>query len=244
MISIFKKKYSLADCIPEGYTDIHSHVLHGIDDGAKTIEESALLLQGMIDLKFGKCITTPHTNTLFETTTKEVILNRYQDLLQALPELSNQLQLQVASEYLIEPELDLLTETKSLLTLKDNYVLVEIPYINEPLNLFQQLFEIQLAGYIPVLAHPERYAFYYDHPNRYYELKKAGCLFQLNLLSTVGYYGKKTVKATEFLLKNQLIDFTGSDIHHIKHLEAFQRKIKIKKIHLLIEAMERNFSLK
>jgi protein-tyrosine phosphatase len=240
VISIFKKKYSLADCIPEGYTDIHSHILHGIDDGAKTIEESALLLQGMIDLKFGKCITTPHTNTLFETTTKEVILNRYQDLLQALPELSNQLQLQVASEYLIEPELDLLTKTKSLLTLKDNYVLVETPYINEPLNLLQQIFEIQIAGYIPILAHPERYAYYYEHFERYHELKKSGCLFQLNLLSTVGYYGKKAVDAADYLLKNQLIDFTGSDIHNKKHIEAFHKKLKIKKVHLLIEAMEKN----
>jgi protein-tyrosine phosphatase len=240
VISFFKKKYSLADCIPEGYTDIHSHVLYGIDDGAKTIEESALLLQGMIDLKFGQCITTPHTNTLFETTTKEVILNRYQELLRALPELSSQLQLQVASEYLIEPELDHLRKTKTLLTLKNNHLLVEIPYVNEPLNLLQQLFEIQQAGYTPVLAHPERYAFYYDHPNRYYELKKAGCLFQLNLLSTVGYYGKKAVKATDYLLKNQLIDFTGSDIHHKKHIEAFHKKVKIKKVHLLIEAMEKN----
>ena len=244
MISLFKKKYSLADCIPEEYTDIHSHVLWGVDDGAKTIEESALLLQGMIDLKFAKCITTPHTNTSFKTTTKEVIVNRHQELLRALPELSNQLQLQAASEYLIEPELDLHTKTKTILTLKDNYILVEIPYINEPLNLFQHLFEIQLSGYIPVLAHPERYAFYYDNMDRYYELKKAGCLFQLNLLSTVGYYGKKALEATDYLLKNQLIDFTGSDIHHKKHLDAFSEKIKIREISLLIEAMKRNVFFK
>jgi tyrosine-protein phosphatase YwqE len=240
VFSLFKKKKILADCIPEGYVDFHSHILYGIDDGAKTIEDSAFLLQAMIDLRFAKCITTPHTNTSFKTSTHEVIASRYQETIETLFELSKKLDLQVASEYLIEPELVPLTAAKQLLPIKDQYVLVEIPYLNEPLNLFQQLFEIQLAGYQPVLAHPERYPFYFSNLNRYKELKKSGCLFQLNLLSTVGYYGPKIQEIAGYLLKNDMIDFTGSDIHHQNHVKAFYESVKIKEIPQLIEAMQRN----
>jgi tyrosine-protein phosphatase YwqE len=85
-------------------------------------------------------------------------------------------------------------QSHDLLTLKDNYVLVEMSYINAPIQLYSILFDLQVAGYIPVLAHPERYLFYHNNFNEYVKLKEPVCLFQLNLLSVVGYYGPQIKK--------------------------------------------------
>ena len=241
MISFFKSKPKLSELIPDGYVDIHSHALFGIDDGAQNIEETAFLLQSMIDLKFSKCITTPHTMKHVWDNTTESITERLNDVKKALPELTNQLKLQAASEYLMDDSFTHLFKSTPLLTLKDKYVLVEMSYLNPPIQLHDIIFELQLAGYTPVLAHPERYTFYHNDFEQYNKLKITGCLFQLNLLSTVGYYGKPVADIAQRLLKNKMIDFTGSDIHHKNHVNAFYKKIKIKEPEILVETMKNNF---
>ena len=120
------------------------------------------------------------------------------------------------------------------------HVLVEMSYLNAPIQLYDVLFELQIAGYKPVLAHPERYLFYYNNFNEYYKLKKAGCLFQLNLLSTVGYYGKEVAALTEKLLVNEMYDLVGSDVHHENHINAFNNKIVVKSYSNLMHPIERN----
>ena len=119
-------------------------------------------------------------------------------------------------------------QNEKLLPLKDNYVLVEMSYINAPIQLYKILFDLQVAGYKPVLAHPERYTFYHNKLNEYEKLKKAGCLFQMNLLAVVGYYGENVTKIAEQLLQKGMYDFVGSDVHHDNHIAAFDQKIKIK----------------
>jgi protein-tyrosine phosphatase len=131
-------------------------------------------------------------------------------------------------------------EKGPLLCLKNKYVLVEMSYLNPPVQLYDILFELQLNGYTPVLAHPERYLFYHKNPNEYNKLKKAGCLFQLNLLATVGYYGSEITQIAENLLQKELYDFVGSDIHHEKHIASFYLPIKIKKQNELQKLMENN----
>jgi protein-tyrosine phosphatase len=127
-----------------------------------------------------------------------------------------------------------------LLTLKDNYVLVEMSYINAPIQLYDVLFDLQVAGYIPVLAHPERYLFYHNNFNEYSKLKRAGCLFQLNLLAVVGYYGEGVAKIAEQLLEKGMYDFVGSDVHHDSHIAAFDKKVKLKDSTSLKEAIANN----
>ncbi|MNL14365.1 Tyrosine-protein phosphatase YwqE [compost metagenome] len=129
---------------------------------------------------------------------------------------------------------------EELLTLKDNYVLVEMSYINAPLELYKILFDLQVAGYIPVLAHPERYIFYHKSFSEYEKLKRAGCKFQLNLLSIVGYYGGEITKIAEELLKKGMYDFAGTDVHHAKHIRAFDEKVNIKSISNLKEVIANN----
>ena len=240
MLSFLKSKPVLKELIPTGYTDIHSHILFGIDDGAKTVEDSNFLMESLIDFGFAKCITTPHTIENVWDNTPEIITSRHEELNRLSPELTNKLQLKAASEYMINEAFVRLFKNKQLLTLKDKYVLVEVSYMSPPINLMDILFELQLAGYIPVLAHPERYAYFHNNFQEYKKLKKAGCLFQLNLLSTVGYYGPDVAATTEKLLKKGLIDFTGSDVHHKNHIEAFSKKLKIKEPEALKEALQNN----
>ena len=145
-----------------------------------------------------------------------------------------------AAEYMLDDNFKNILQNEKLLTVKDDYILVEMSYINAPIQLYDIIFEIQIAGYIPILAHPERYTFYHLSFNEYKKLKRAGCLFQLNLLSSVGYYGPNVAKAADDLLKNNLIDFVGSDVHHSKHVEFFNKKIVLKNFGSLKEAFQNN----
>jgi tyrosine-protein phosphatase YwqE len=140
--------------------------------------------------------------------------------------------------------MDLLKNDTPLLTLKDNYVLVEMSYINPPIQLFEIVFEIQIKGYQPVLAHPERYNFYHGNLDAFKKLKNAGCKFQLNMLSSVGYYGPAVAKCAQDLLKNNLMDFIGSDVHHERHLAAFEQKIVVKEIETIKKIIENNHFFK
>src|SRR6478736_1602819 len=240
MFSFIKSKPLLKDLIPEGYVDIHSHILFGIDDGAQLPEDSQFLMQRMIDLGFSKSITTPHTIHSIWDNTSEIINGRLNEVQETFPELSAQLDLRAASEYMMDHNFISRLQTEPLLTLKNNYVLVEMSYLNPPIQLHDILFEIKLAGYIPVLAHPERYLYYHNDLSQYDKLKKSGCLFQLNLLATVGYYGENVAKIADQLLKKGKYDFTGSDAHHAKHIAAFDQKIKIKEEKVLKEVMLNN----
>lgn len=240
MFSIFKSKPALKDLVPNDYVDIHSHILFGIDDGAKTLEDSNFLLGSLKEIGFAKSITTPHTIINVWDNTRESILKKHEELCTLSPDLSRNLELRVASEYMINDAFVALFKSQPLLTLKGNYVLVEMSYTNPPIQLYDMLFQLQLAGYTPVLAHPERYAFYHSNFSEYKKLKKAGCLFQMNLLSAVGYYGSEVTQAAEKLLKKGLIDFTGSDVHHRMHIEGFSKKIKFKDTGALTDAMKNN----
>ena len=151
----------------------------------------------------------------------------------------NRFKTSCASEYMLDDSIIKKAKEKELLCLKDNYVLVEMSYISAPINLYEIIYEICINGYIPVLAHPERYIFI-DNFKEYYKLKKFGCLFQLNLLSATGYYGNLVKIRTDELIEKKLIDFVGSDIHTLKHISSFDRKVQVNKLDLFEKAIERN----
>lgn len=244
MLSLFKSKPKLAELIPSGYVDIHSHVLPGIDDGAQKIKDAEFLLESMIDFGFSKVITTPHTMKNVWDNTTETIKNAHHLVQDELPELSKKVALNCASEYFLDENLMQLVQRENLLTLKDNFILIEMSYLNAPIQLYDFLFELQLKGYQLVLAHPERYSYFYSNKKEYQKLKKAGCLFQLNLLSTVGYYGKDAADIAHYLLKKEMYDFTGSDIHHKNHIRAFQSKIVNNNGDRIVDVMKKNVFFK
>jgi protein-tyrosine phosphatase len=233
-----KKKPILKDLIPDNHIDFHSHLLFGIDDGAANFEDTLGLVKAMNGFGITQITTTPHVmNHVWENTT-EIIVNRQNDVNALFKEHEVDFTIKAAAEYLLDDSFVKLFQNEPLLTLKDNYVLVEMSYINAPLQLYDILFELQIAGYKPVLAHPERYNFYHNKIDEYKRLKNAGCLFQINLLSTVGYYGEFVARTAEELLKRGMIDFASSDIHHEKHIAAFDGKVLFKDAQPLEEAIE------
>tara|TARA_R110000868_G_scaffold4428_9_gene27883 strand:- start:316 stop:1056 length:741 start_codon:yes stop_codon:yes gene_type:complete len=235
-----KNKPVLKDLIPEGHVDIHSHLLPGIDDGARTFEDTLRLTQALQGFGVTQLITTPHIIEHVWENTQEQILTIKTTTVLELEKNNIRIPFKAAAEYLMDDQFVRLFRSHSLLTLKDNYVLVEMSYINAPIQLYSILFDLQLAGYIPVLAHPERYLFYHNNFNEYVKLKRAGCLFQLNLLSVVGYYGPQITKIAEQLLTKGMYSYVGSDVHHNNHIKAFEQKVKLKDLAPLKEAIANN----
>ena len=241
MIHFFKQKPYLQDLIPNNYIDIHSHLLPGIDDGAVTIEDTIELIKGLKNIGITKFITTPHVISEVWNNSKKTIEDTCFDTLNKLAFADLNIQLKAAAEYMIDNEFRALFKKEQLLTIKENYVLVEMSYLNPPFHLFEIIKELQEYGYQPILAHPERYNFYHNSIKEYKKLKEIGCLFQLNMLSTVGYYGKNVSKTCDDLIANNLIDFIGSDVHHLKHLDSIGKKIIIKNHDYLPIIFENNY---
>lgn len=240
MFTLFKSKPILKDLIPNNHVDIHSHLLPGIDDGAKSFEVTLGLTQSLQNFGISQFITTPHIIQHVWDNTREQIITTKNNTVEALAKNNITIPFQAAAEYLMDDQFVKLLQSNDLLTLKDNYVLVEISYINAPIQLYSILFDLRVAGYIPVLAHPERYLFYHKNFSEYEKLKKAGCLFQLNLLAVVGYYGEKIAKIADTLLQKGMYDFVGSDVHHSKHIAAFNDKVKLKDVAPLKEIIGNN----
>ncbi len=194
MLTFFRSKPILKDLIPDDHIDIHSHLLPGIDDGARTFEDTLRLTQALQGMGISQFITTPHIIQHVWDNTHEQILDKKTTTVLELEKNNIRVPFNAAAEYLMDDQFVQLFESRDLLTLKDNYVLVEMSYINAPIQLYSILFDLQVAGYIPVLAHPERYLFYHNNCNEYLKLKRAGCLFQLNLLSIVGFMVLQSLK--------------------------------------------------
>ena len=240
MLTIFKSKPLLKDLIPDDYIDIHSHLLPGIDDGAKKFEDSLRLTKALQGFGVAQFITTPHIiHHYWENTGHNIKANEEQTR-KELNANKVTVPFRAAAEYMMDDYFVTLFQSGQLLTLKDNYVLVEMSYINPPIQLYSILFDLQVAGYIPVLAHPERYGFFHNNFEEYQKLIGAGCLLQLNLLSTVGYYGEGITKIAEKLLQKGMYSFVGSDVHHDNHIASFSQKIKIKDALPLKEAINNN----
>jgi len=240
MLSIFKSKPFLKDLIPDNYIDIHSHLLPGIDDGAQTFEDSLRLIKALQGLGTTQIITTPHIIHNFWDNNSQNIKANEEVTRKELQKNNLSIPMRAAAEYMMDDSFVKLFQSGELLTLKKNYVLVEMSYINAPIQLYSILFDLQIAGYIPVLAHPERYVFYHHNFEEYNKLTNAGCLLQLNLLAVVGYYGEGIAKIAEKLLQNGMYSFVGSDVHHNNHIAAFEQKIKLKDPTPLKEAIANN----
>lgn len=225
MFGLFKKKdkVSAEPVFAPLHTDMHSHLLPGIDDGSPDVETSLKLMEGLIQLGYRKFICTPHIYKELYPNTPETIKTAYDKLWPAVQEKFPGVELGYAAEYYLDDHFDeLLGSGKPLLTISDNYVLVEYSFSSPPMDLKEKLYNLQLEGYKPILAHPERYGYYASAKHGYDALFDSGCVFQLNMLSLGGYYGKSPAQLAQYLLDKNYITLLGTDIHHLKHLHAFQ----------------------
>jgi tyrosine-protein phosphatase YwqE len=223
MFSIFKKKFNQPPDLSSLVTDMHSHLVPGVDDGATDVENSLELIRGLNDLGFQKFITTPHVLWDIYKNNSQTITPKYDELQMGLKENKMNVPIKFAAEYFLDYHVDeLIEDEQRLLTIKDNMVLVEFSFVSAPLDLKEKLFSVQMAGYQPIIAHPERYIYFGRNKEMYEELREAGYFFQVNLLSIAGYYGKIPQEIAGMLIKNRYVDFLGTDLHHVRHLNALQ----------------------
>lgn len=221
MLSIFRKKTAASVDYSSLVTDMHSHLLPGIDDGAADTAQSAALIQGLQDMGFKKFITTPHIMSDMYPNTPDTINAAFSRL---QSDYGSALPLRPAAEYFLDESFDgLLQQNQPLLCIANNTVLVELSFVTTSINFKERIFEMQIRGYQPILAHPERYLYFGNSRGMYDELKDAGCQFACNILSFTGYYGKGPVELANYLLKKDYVDYLGTDAHHERHIDALRK---------------------
>lgn len=220
MFNIWKKEKKA--CFDYGllYADMHSHLIPGIDDGSPDLDTSVLLIKGFVDLGYKKLITTPHIMWDMYRNKREDILDRYTILQERVRRENIDVEIKVAAEYFLDDYFKtLLVNREPLLPIMDNLVLVEFSMANEPIDLKEILFEMQLQGYQPVIAHPERYCYNERNTGFFSDMKISGYLFQLNILSLAGAYGNSAKMLAQYFIKNNYYEFAGSDLHNLRQLK-------------------------
>lgn len=204
---------------PEDYTDIHSHILPGLDDGSADMDTTKNLLLKMKEIGITSFVFTPHVMEGVWENTSEGILERLEKVKSALTaEEWSGFHIRASAEYMLDDGFTDLLSKRDLLPIAANFILVEMSFMEQPLNIFEILAQIQIAGYRPIMAHPERYFYLHGDMGEYEKLKGAGCYFQLNLLSLSSWYGEDVKKMAGKLLQKGWYDFVGSDAHHHRHV--------------------------
>lgn len=239
MFNLFSRKKAKGPRIDYSVlkTDMHSHLLPGIDDGSKDIEMSIQLIRGMKELGYQKLITTPHIISDMYRNTPEIINAKLAEVRAAVKKEGIDIELHAAAEYFLDEHVEELLKTKKpLLTISGNKVLTEFSMAFPSMNTKDILFDMQMQGYQPVIAHPERYIYLQQNKEFYRELKDIGCMFQLNILALSGYYGRSVKDLAEYLLNNGFYDLLGTDLHNFHHLEALQYAEMTAPLRKLIES--------
>lgn len=196
--------------------DIHCHILPGLDDGPSTIEDSVDMARAAVSQGIEAIVATPHhQNGMYN--------NPKSDVLQAVQKVNTRLETeQIPLNILPGQETrlngDMITELEQGIVLPLNetrYVFVEFPFGHVPRYAKQMLFDLQVAGYKPVIVHPERNRDIAEHPSILYEMVKQGALAQVTAGSVNGSFSKTIQKLSFQLIDANLIHFVASDAHNI-----------------------------
>lgn len=210
-------------------TDLHSHLLAGIDDGVQTWDESLAVIEHLQRVGFKKAITTPHIMSDQFKNTPEGIKLKALELNSQLKIKGLDFKIEAAAEYYLDEVLmQKILAKEELATFHQGYLLFETNPISEPFLLNDFIFQLNANGYKPVLAHPERYHYLQNNLMRAEDLVDRGVLLQINAISLEGYYSSAIKKVAQELIENKLCHFLGSDAHHAKHAEVYQKTIQNK----------------
>lgn len=203
-------------------TDMHSHLIPEIDDGSESMENSLQMIKEFASLGYTKLVTTPHIMSDYFKNTPEIILAGLEKVKLAIAENNINISIEAAAEYYLDEFFIEKIKEKNILSFGEKYVLFELPFMSEPPQLAETTFELQMAGYKPILAHPERYGYWHNNIEKLQEQQDKGILLQVNLLSVIGHYGPEVQKAAEKLIHNDLFDLVGTDCHRVQHLETLK----------------------
>lgn len=223
--NIFKKKEQSFVDFADVRVDMHSHLIPGIDDGSKSMNDTIIMLKEFAALGFSKIITTPHIMSDFYRNTPDIILSGVDEVRNEIAKHEDlkHIDFSAAAEYYLDADFSNKLKNGPLLTFGQNYLLFEVSYVNEPENITASVFNMQSRGYRPVLAHPERYPFWNVKFEKYEEFFEKGILLQLNINSLSGHYGPGARKTAEKLIDKGMVSFIGSDCHKIQHLGLTKR---------------------
>ena len=218
-------------------TDIHSHVIPGIDDGAPTMEDSVQLVGEMYNLGYRKMIVTPHVRQgSFENDT-DTFDARLEQMKTAVQEAGINMSFEIGAEYTIDENFRKLVKINKLKSFGNGYLLIEFPFTNIPIYWKEIIFDLQIEGYKLILAHPERYvAFLPFNQKVIEELKDRDILFQMNITSLAGFYGKDVLKFAKFLIEKNYIDLLGSDLHNMRHISYIQQSTHNKDVYNIVNS--------
>ncbi|MDE3076126.1 MAG: tyrosine protein phosphatase [Chloroflexota bacterium] len=195
--------------------DLHNHILPGVDDGARTIEESREMARALVARGVTAACATPHTTEWSSAGNAADIGARVADLQSDLDRQGIGLRLLPGAEAHITPQLAKQVREKQVPTLNGSqYLLLEFPYDHLPPYHEQVIFELQLDGIVPIIAHPERIDPIARDPRLLEQLVRRGCLAQLTASSLTGGFGRKVRAVSEAMLAHHLIHAIASDAHN------------------------------
>jgi protein-tyrosine phosphatase len=203
-------------------TDIHSHLIPGIDDGVRSMEESVSLISELAKSGYTRIITTPHIRSEVFPNTPETILSGLEQVKIAVAEKNIQVTIEAAAEYYVDDYfLNLIEEDTPLLCFGNSkYLLIEFSHFSPPLNYKTIIFDLQSKGYRVVLAHPERYYYFHNNFDIYRDLYERGVLLQLNLVSLVGFFDNAAAKIAKKIADSGMYSFVGTDTHNKHYIQA------------------------
>ena len=228
MFNIFTKKTRSIENFSFIGTDVHCHVLPGVDDGPNNMDTALDMLRLYEQMGYEKIIITPHINESHFTNATEEVQTVFEEVKEAKNKHGIALTLELSAEYKMDAVLEERLQNNDLLTMGDRHLLVELPFLQAPLNWEDRLFELQRMGYIPVLAHAERYAYLHKDLDQLIRIKDRGIELQLNLLSLIGRYGPDVKKAALRLIEKEAYLWIGTDAHHPNDLTMIREQLKSK----------------
>lgn len=222
MLSLFKNLFEKSS-VPCLEVDVHSHLIPGVDDGVETMDEAIEAITALQKLGYKKLITTPHIMSHRFPNTKASLLQGLDTLTTELRRREIAIEIEVASEYYVDTHFLDLLEKDEILTFGKNYLLFELSYVSPLVALEEVVYKMKSSGYIPVLAHPERYTYWHNQFEQYVALKEMGVLFQVNAGSLEGFYTSEIAKVAQKLSREGMVDFLGSDTHRMNYVKAVER---------------------
>lgn len=215
------KKNVLEASFLDGFSDIHTHYLPGVDDGFQTEKDTIDALNQMKEWGVKRICFTPHVMADLPDNRPVFLKEKFDLFLSKAP---SGIELRLAAEYMLDASF-YEQQSDGLLSLGGKYILIEMSYMYPSPELINIIYDLQIKGYIPLLAHPERYLFMSEE--EYKSLREKGCRFQLNLMSLSGQYGGWAHDVAWYLLQNNMYDFVGSDIHNLRVFQHNMEHLKL-----------------
>jgi tyrosine-protein phosphatase YwqE len=213
--------------------------LPGLDDGLQEMDQTIFFIKQLQQMGYQKLICTPHILSDVYPNSPDTILPKLELVRSALKENNIDMQIEAAAEYMVDIEFEnYINADKPLLTFGKNLILIEMSYAAASHNIENVIFNLRLKGFQPILAHPERYNYFFGNIEKFQRFIVLGCYLQLNILSLLGYYGDAAKNTAQNLLKKNMVTLAGTDMHHENHLDALKQLASKKSFYKLFENID------